>query len=87
MSVVRWRPEVSLDLLESLQFYGAREPGLGGRFMAHADAAIAKPAASPQLYHRFESDFRRTCIEVFPSSVLPRTPRRNPIPHPRPLQP
>lgn len=45
MNIVRWHPEVCLDLLESLQFYKAREPDLDERFMAHVNAAIARAAA------------------------------------------
>ena len=70
MTTVRWQPEASRDLLQSLQFYEAREPGLGERFMAHVDAAIARAAASPQLCRPFEGEFRRTRVEVFPFSVI-----------------
>ena len=65
MSTVRWHPEASLDLGESLQYYEACEPGLGDRFMAHVDAA-----ASPQLCRRFEGEFRRARTEVFPISLV-----------------
>lgn len=70
MNPVRWHPEASLDLVESLQYYEACEQGLGERFMAHVDAAVARVAAGPQLCRRFEREFRRARIEVFPFSVI-----------------
>lgn len=49
--------------------YDEQRPGLGGEFIIEIDQAVAKAAASHELYPKVFGDVRRTVARRFPFSV------------------
>ena len=49
--------------------YDEQRPGLGEEFIIEIDQAVAKAAASPELYPKVFGDVRRTVARRFPFSV------------------
>lgn len=64
-----YHPEAEAELVEAAEFYEARSPGLGGRFLREFDSAIAEVQASPQRWAVVEGDLRRHTMGRFPFGI------------------
>jgi len=64
-----YHPEAEAELVEAAEFYEARSPGLGERFLREFDAAIAAILASPRLWPVVEGDLRRYTMRRFPFGI------------------
>jgi len=61
----RFRPEVATELLEAVDWYQARAPGLGAEFLRSLDAALAAIQRN-----RLLGNARRAVLRRFPYSVI-----------------
>jgi toxin ParE1/3/4 len=53
-----YHPEAEAEVVEAAEFYEARSPALGERFLREFDAAVAEIQASPGLWAVVEGDLR-----------------------------
>ena len=66
----RFRPEVATELLEAVDWYQARAPGLGAEFLRSLDAALAAIQRNPLAYPVVFGNARRAVLRRFPYSVI-----------------
>lgn len=59
------RPLARWDIARAARWYEKQSDGLGSRFAAAVDTALAAAGADAELYH----DVRRVRVEVFPYGV------------------
>lgn len=64
-----YHPEAEAELVEAVQFYEQRLPGLGQRFRRAFEAAIAGVRQNPVRWRIVEGEVRRCLIRGFPYSV------------------
>ena len=64
-----YHPEAEAELVEAVQFYEQRLPGLGHRFSRAFEAAAARVHQTPTRWRIVEGDVRRCLIRGFPYSV------------------
>ncbi len=64
-----YHPGAEAEMLEAVQFYERRMPGLGDRFLRAFDAAIAEILIEPERWPIIEGDLRRRLIRQFPFGV------------------
>ncbi len=64
-----YHPEAEAELVAAAEFYEARSPGLGDRFLREFDAAIAAILASPGLWPVVEGELRRYTMRRFPFGI------------------
>jgi toxin ParE1/3/4 len=64
-----YHPEAEAELVEAAEFYEARTPGLGERFLHEFDAAVAEIQTSPGLWPLVESDLRCHTMRRFPFGI------------------
>lgn len=66
-----FNPRARVEHLEHITYYESRQPGLGARYLAAFDAAMAKVCAAPLRYKvEFPSDIRRYRLPGFPYTIL-----------------
>lgn len=70
MILVEFHPEAAAELEASVRFYGQQQSGLGERFLAAVDFALAGVIDSPSTWPVLERDVRRRLVRVFPYAVL-----------------
>jgi plasmid stabilization system protein ParE len=71
MSVtVRFRPEAGAELLEAVEWYEGRGPGLGAEFLRSLDAAVALVQRNPLSYPLVFGNARRAVLRRFPYSLI-----------------
>jgi plasmid stabilization system protein ParE len=64
-----YHPEAEAELIEAAQFYEARSPGLGARFLRDFDMAVAEIQESPALWPLVDNDLRCRTLRRFPFSI------------------
>jgi plasmid stabilization system protein ParE len=65
----RYHPEAETELLEQVSYYEAVSPGLGARFLAEVEAAMAVAGKFPKSGSPFYSKTRRVFPKGFPYSL------------------
>lgn len=63
------RPEAEDDIRAAMEWYEAREPGLGAAFLAEADAAFQRATWHPGRYAKIHAYLRRVLMRRFPYAV------------------
>jgi hypothetical protein len=58
------------ELHDALLAYESKERGLGGRFLAEVDGAIARILMAPEAWRRLSTRTRRCLVHRFPFGVL-----------------
>ncbi len=66
MSDVRYLAEAEAELLKDAQFYAAREPYLGQRFLQSVSRTVALIAKKPQLGKPLTVRLRSMVVRRFP---------------------
>lgn len=66
---VIYHPDAEAELRKAAEFYEARVPGLGARFLAEFEAAISTIQAMPEAWQIVEGDLRRYLMRRFPYGV------------------
>lgn len=61
-----YHPDAEVELIEAAQFYEARVPQLGARFLDGADRAVRLILQAPDRWRVIEADVRRYGIQRFP---------------------
>ncbi len=64
-----YHPEAEAELVEAAEFYEAKSPELGERFLNEFDAAVAEIQASPGLWPIVEGDLRCHTMRRFPFGI------------------
>ncbi len=64
------RPEAERDIAAAYDWYEGREEGLGQRFVAQVDAALALIEQTPELHPRLHREIRRVLTRRFPFGVF-----------------
>jgi len=64
-----FRPQAEAELLEARSWYEARRTGLGVRFGAEVDAAVARIVESPLAFPRVRGETRRAVVSRFPYAL------------------
>jgi len=67
---VEFHPEAAAELEAGARFYELQQSGLGERFLAAIDFALAGVIDSPWAWPVLERDVRRRLARVFPYAVL-----------------
>ena len=57
-----YHPDAEAELLEAVQFYERRVPGLGDRFLREFDAAIAAIQDAPDRWRVVQAGVRRSVM-------------------------
>ncbi|MGH2583581.1 MAG: type II toxin-antitoxin system RelE/ParE family toxin [Dehalococcoidia bacterium] len=70
-----YHPDAEAELLEAVEFYSQRVPGLGDRFLRAFDAAITAIQAAPERWRLVEGDVRRHLLRRFPYGIYYRVRR------------
>ena len=70
MIPVEFHPEAVAELEASVRFYEQQQSGLGERFLAAIEFALAGVADSPLTWPVLERDVRRRLSRVFPYAIL-----------------
>ncbi len=68
--IVEFHPEAAEEFEADVDWYEAREIGLGLDFAAEVNAAIRLAAAMPHTWMRLSGDVRRVLVNRFPYGVL-----------------
>jgi len=63
------RPLARRDIARAARWYERQSDGLGSRFVAAVDAALAAAGADPDHYPAVYRDVRRVRVDVFPYGV------------------
>jgi plasmid stabilization system protein ParE len=64
-----YHPEAEAELVEAVQFYEHRVPGLGHRFRRAYESAVAGIQQTPTRWRIVEGDVRCYLVRGFPYSV------------------
>ena len=64
-----YHPDAEIELLEAVQFYAERVPGLGERFLREFDAAVAAIQDAPERWPVLEAGVRRYVMRRFPYGI------------------
>jgi toxin ParE1/3/4 len=64
-----YHPEAAAELVEAAEFYKARSPGLGERFLREFDAAVAEVKAAPGRWAVAEGELRCYTMRRFPFGI------------------
>ena len=67
---VAFGPSALAELTEAIDWYVARDPGLGTRLLAEVDAVVRRIAASPLQFPPVMQDVRRARLSHFPYSLF-----------------
>jgi len=67
---VEFHPEALVEFRAATGYYQKQQSGLGSRFVAAVESAIAHIAESPTSWRVIEGDIRRILTKVFPYAVL-----------------
>lgn len=70
---IRWHREARIEADEAAGFYGARQPGLGRRFLDILEDALHRISRRPQMYPKIESNIHKCRLPRFPYGVIYRT--------------
>lgn len=68
--IVEFHPEAAAELEAGVRFYAERQAGLGERFLAAVEFALAGIINSPRTWPSLEGEIRRRLTRVFPYAVL-----------------
>ena len=63
------RPLARRDITRAARWYERQSDGLGSRFVAAVDAALAAAGADPERHRAVYRDVRRVRVAVFPYGV------------------
>jgi plasmid stabilization system protein ParE len=66
---VIYHPDAEAELIEAVQFYEGRVPGLGQRFLGEFEAAVAAIEEAPNRWRMVEGDLRRYLMQRFPYGI------------------
>ena len=66
----RFHSEADQELLEAVQFYESREPGLGGRFLDGVESTIDSILENPEQFGVLDGDIRVAQLRRFPYGIL-----------------
>jgi len=69
-SRVVFRPQARDELLQALDWYDKRLPGLGAQFARTVDAAVGAVTQFPEGFPKAYSDFRQCVLRRFPYSLV-----------------
>jgi len=72
-TVVVLQPAARQDLIDALNWYEARRPGLGDRFMKAVTRTMNLISSSPEMFPIVYRDVRRALVRPFPFGVFYRT--------------
>lgn len=64
-----FRPEAERELIEAIDWYEERRPGLGREFAVALVARIAKILSSPLASPRVRGEMRRSILQRFPYAI------------------
>ena len=65
-----WHDDAAEEFREAAGWYEERGAGLGLRFIAHVEAAVARMLTAPLLPRVFAKSCRRVPVEAFPYVVI-----------------
>jgi len=65
-----FHPLAETELEGAVNFYESRQPGLGQRFAASFDSALALILRDPTMWAIFEGPYRLVRVEEFPYGIL-----------------
>ena len=65
-----FHPEAFAEFQDAARYYGAKQQGLGLRFVASVEDAIQHVTEAPLRWRVLEDDVRRCLTRVFPYAVL-----------------
>ncbi len=65
-----FHPDALEEYSAAVRAYEASQPGLGGRFIEHTEAAIAAICGAPDRWPVLEQDIRRRLTRIFPFALL-----------------
>jgi hypothetical protein len=70
VKLLRFHPDVSIDVKGSFDWYEEQSIGLGSRFISQLEYAYEAISYSPQIWSPFEHEFQRYILPHFPFSVI-----------------
>jgi toxin ParE1/3/4 len=70
VTALEFHPEALAEFESAVRHYEQQQTGLGNRFTAAVEAAIASVLDAPLTWHVLEKDVRRRLTRVFPYAIL-----------------
>ena len=70
MTPVLFRPAANQDLVEAVEWYESRQPGLGARFFEDLDHLLSRVEESPDQFPVVYRDTHRALLRRFPFAVF-----------------
>ena len=64
------RPEAESELLDAIDWYEARSPGLGSELLRCIDACFQRVLRNPELYPVVHRGIRMALVRRFPTSCF-----------------
>jgi plasmid stabilization system protein ParE len=64
------RPEARLEMAQAAAWYERQRPGLGEEFLQSFLDACKLLQENPEQFQRFDGEFRRVLLKVFPYKVV-----------------
>jgi len=65
-----FHPEAERELLDAIDYYEAKAPGLGRDFAVETYAAVTRMLEFPNAWPRLDEDVRRVLMNRFPFGLL-----------------
>jgi plasmid stabilization system protein ParE len=67
---IEFHPEAEEEFIEAAQYYEARVPGIGSRFIDELEALEALLTERPAIGEQIDENFRRVVFRKFPFSLI-----------------
>jgi hypothetical protein len=67
---IEFHPDAELELLDSIEYYETRQPGLGEAFSLEVEATVHNIQLYPGTWPVLEGQVRRCLVHRFPYGVL-----------------
>ena len=70
MKLLRFHPDADVEVIEAVQYYGAREPALGSDLLGEVERALDQILRNPESSQRIGRRARRKSLWRFPYNLV-----------------
>jgi len=70
MNEIEFHPDVATDIKESFDWYQKLADGLGDDFLNELESAYQAVSELPNIWPKFQNNFRRFLLSKFPFSII-----------------
>ena len=70
MKHIAFHPDADTEVIEAVQFYETRSPGLGSALLSEVQRSLAQIVARPEAYQQIGRRVRRKVLWRFPYNLI-----------------